>query len=124
MENVQKLMGVSIEKIKEMVDVNTVVGTPINTADGTTIIPISRISVGFVSGGSDLPTKSQNELFGGGSGAGINIVPIAFLVVANGDVRVLHMASHPDVYDRLVDLIPTAIDGVTGVFKKKDKDAE
>jgi len=124
MENVQKLMGVSIEKIKEMVDVNTVVGTPINTADGTTIIPISRISVGFVSGGSDLPTKSQNELFGGGSGAGINIVPIAFLVVANGDVRVLHMASHPDVYDRLVDLIPTAIDGVTGLFKKKDKDAE
>ena len=121
MENVQKLTGISIDKIKEMVDVNTVVGNPITTPDGTTLIPISRISVGFVSGGSDLPTKTQNELFGGGAGAGINIIPIAFLVVSNGDVRVLHMASHPDTYDRLIDMIPVAADTVSGLFKKKDK---
>ena len=124
MENVQKLMGVSIEKIKEMVDVNTVVGNPITTPDGTTLIPISRIAVGFVSGGSDLPTKTQSELFGGGSGAGINIIPIAFLVVSNGDVRVLHMSSNPDTYDRLIDMIPKAADTVSGLFKKKDKEEQ
>lgn len=123
MDNVQNLLGVSMQKIKEMVDVNTVVGNPITTPDGTTLIPVSRISVGFASGGSDLPSKTNAELFGGGSGAGINIVPIAFLVIANGDVRMLHLASHPDMYDRLIDLIPVAVDGVTGLFKKKEDPA-
>ncbi len=118
--NVQSLMGVSIEKIKEMVDVNTVIGNPITTPDGTTLIPISRISIGFVSGGSDLPSKTTSDLFGGGSGAGINITPIAFLVVSAGDVRILHMASHPDTYDRLIDMIPAAADSITGLFKKKE----
>ncbi len=127
MENVQNLLGVSIQKIKEMVDVDMVVGKPITTPDGTTLIPVSRISVGFASGGSDLPSKTSSDLFGGGAGAGVNIVPIAFLVIANGDVRMLHMASHPDAYDRLIDLIPVAADTITGLFKKKDdaaKDAE
>lgn len=127
MENVQNLLGVSIQKIKEMVDVDMVVGKPITTPDGTTLIPVSRISVGFASGGSDLPSKTSSDLFGGGAGAGVNIVPIAFLVIANGDVRMLHMSSHPDAYDRLIDLIPVAADTITGLFKKKDdsaKDAE
>lgn len=127
MEKVQNLLGVSIQKIKEMVDVDMVVGKPITTPDGTTLIPVSRISVGFASGGSDLPSKTSSDLFGGGAGAGVNIVPIAFLVIANGDVRMLHMSAHPDAYDRLIDLIPAAADTITGLFKKKDntaKDAE
>lgn len=123
MEKVKNLLGVSIEKIKEMVDVDMVVGNPITTPDGTTLIPVSRISVGFASGGSDLPSKTSSDLFGGGAGAGINIVPIAFLVIANGDVRMLHMSSHPDAYDRLIDLIPVAADAITGLFKKKDAPA-
>jgi len=119
--SVQGLLGASMEKIKEMVDANTVIGTPINAADGTILIPVSRISYGFASGGSDLPNKAK--LFGGGSGAGINITPIAFLVIANGDVKLLQLVSKPDSTDRLVNLVPDLVDKVTGLFKK-DKDKE
>ena len=121
--SVQGLLGASMEKIKEMVDANTVIGTPINAADGTILIPVSRISYGFASGGSDLPNKANAELFGGGSGAGINITPIAFLVIANGDVNLLQLVSKPDSTDRLVNLVPDLVDKVTGLFKK-DKDKE
>ena len=121
--SVQGLLGASMEKIKEMVDANTVIGTPINAADGTILIPVSRISYGFASGGSDLPNKANAELFGGGSGAGINITPIAFLVIANGDGKLLQLVSKPDSTDRLVNLVPDLVDKVTGLFKK-DKDKE
>ena len=70
---VENLMGVSIDKIKQMVDVSTVVGDPIPLSGGTTLIPVSKVSYGFASGGSDLPTKGEKDLFGGGGGAGINI---------------------------------------------------
>ena len=121
MDNVQNLLGVSMQKIKEMVDVNTVIGNPITLPDGITLIPVSRVSIGFASGGSDLPNKTNAELFGGGSGAGINIVPVAFLVVNNGSVRVLHMAQYPDTVDRLIDLVPATAETITGLFRKKDK---
>ena len=85
--NVEGLMGVSVEKIREMVDANTVIGTPIVVADGVTIIPVSKISYGFASGGSDLPSKSSSDLFGGGAGAGINITPVAFLTVKDGEIK-------------------------------------
>ena len=80
---VNNLLGVSMDKIKEMVDVNTVIGDPITAPDGTTVIPVSRVSYGFAGGGSDLPSKAQPEkgLFAGGSGAGITIQPVAFLVM-------------------------------------------
>ena len=74
---IKDMMGITMEKIKEMVDVNTIIGEPIVLADGTTIIPISKVSFGFASGGSDLPAKVEN-LFGGGTGAGVTIQPIAF----------------------------------------------
>ena len=79
---VENLMGVSIDKIKQMVDVSTVVGDPIPLSGGTTLIPVSKVSYGFASGGSDLPTKGEKDLFGGGGGAGINITPIAFIAVS------------------------------------------
>ena len=79
------LMNITMEKIKEMIDVNTIVGTPITSADGTLIIPVSKVSYGFASGGSDLPTKKENkDCFGGGSGAGVTIQPVAFLTVYQG----------------------------------------
>ena len=90
------LMGVTMEKIKEMVDVDTIIGKPIIAADGTTIIPVSKVSFGFASGGSDLPSKNQSELFGGAGGAGISIQPLAFLVVANGDVKLIQMSVNAD----------------------------
>jgi sporulation protein YtfJ len=124
MENkVQNLLGVSIDKIKEMVDVNTVIGDPITLADGMTLIPVSRVSYGFASGGSDLPNKQSQELFGGGGGAGISIVPIAFLCVNNGNVRVVPMVSTPDTLNQAVNMIPDVVDRIGGFFQK-DKAAD
>ncbi len=122
MENkVQSLMGLSIDKIKEMVDVNTVIGEPMTLADGMTLIPVSRVSYGFASGGSDLPTKGTQELFGGGGGAGITIVPIAFLCVSNGSVRVVPMVSVPDTLNQAVNMIPDVVDRIGGLFNKEKK---
>lgn len=121
-QGVQGLLGVSMEKIREMVDVNTVIGDPISLPDGTVLIPVSKVSYGFAAGGSDLPSKTQTALFGGGSGAGIHITPIAFLVVANGDVRMMPMVSKPDPNDKLVSMVPDLVDKVTGLFNKKKTD--
>lgn len=123
MENkVQNLMGLSIDKIKEMVDVNTVIGEPMTLADGMTLIPVSRVSYGFASGGSDLPTKGTQELFGGGGGAGITIVPIAFLCITNGNVRVVPMVSAPDTLNQAVNMIPDVVDRIGGFFHKEKKE--
>ncbi len=124
MENkVQNLMGLSIDKIKEMVDVNTVIGEPMVLADGMTLIPVSRVSYGFASGGSDLPTKAgTQELFGGGGGAGITIVPIAFLCITNGNVRVVPMVSMPDTINQAVNMIPDVVDRIGGFFSKDKKE--
>lgn len=117
------LMNITMEKIKEMVDVNTIVGTPITAADGTLIIPVSKVSYGFASGGSDLPTKIENKnLFGGGSGAGVTIQPIAFLTVYQGNVRLISIGGG-DGLDKLIGMVPDVVDKVKGFFKK-DKPAE
>ena len=122
MENkVHGLMGLSIDKIKEMVDVNTVIGEPMVLSDGMTLIPVSRVSYGFASGGSDLPTKGNQELFGGGGGAGINITPIAFLVVNEGNVRVVPMESTPDSLNQIVNMVPGVVDKIGGFFNKEKK---
>ena len=121
--NVEGLMGVSVEKIRELVDANTVVGTPIAVGDGVTIIPVSKVSYGFASGGSDLPSKSSADLFGGGAGAGINITPVAFLTVKDGEINLLPVVSKPDTVDRLVSLVPDAVNKISELAKKK-KDEE
>ena len=121
-KNVNELLGVSMDKIKEMVDVNTVVGDPITVGD-MTIIPVSRMSYGFAAGGSDLPTKQQREVFGGGTGAGVNVTPVAFLVVKNGELKMLPVNSNPDMIDRAVSMVPDVVDKVVGLFKK-DTDKE
>lgn len=119
--NVEGLMGVSVDKIRGMVDADTVVGTPIQLEDGTTLIPVSKISYGFASGGSDLPSKSSAELFGGGAGAGINITPVAFITVKNGSVNILPIADKPAAADRVVSLVPEMVDKF---FNKKKKEPE
>lgn len=117
------LMRSTMEKIREMVDTNTIVGQPINTPDGVTLIPISKVSFGFGSGGGDYgATQPQN--FGGGSGAGVKIVPVAFLVIKDGTTRVLPVSLPPvSTVDRLVDMAPDILDKVEKYFdKKKEKE--
>ena len=112
------LMNITMDKIKEMVDVNTIVGTPITAADGTLIIPVSKVSYGFASGGSDLPTKNdKKDLFGGGSGAGITIQPIAFLTVYQGNVRLINIGNS-DSIEKVLEMVPDVVDKVKGFFKK------
>lgn len=113
------LMDTTMEKIKEMIDVNTIIGEPITSPDGTLIIPVSKLSYGFAAGGSDLPTKKENkDCFGGGSGAGVTIQPVAFLTVYQGDVRLVSVDREEGTADKLVNMIPDVLKKVKGVFKK------
>ncbi len=124
------LMATTMQKIREIADVNTIIGQPIE-ADGVTIIPISRLTVGFASGGSDFASKNQkpegDNSFGGGSGAGMSLSPVAFLIVKDATVRLLPVAPHPgSAVDRVVDMVPDVLDKVTGIIEKqqgKDKEA-
>ena len=120
------LMETTMQKIREMVDVNTIVGQPIQTADGITLLPVSKVSFGFASGGSDFQTKhqqpTQNNAFGGGSGAGVKIVPVAFLIVKDGSVKLLNVSPPANsTIDRIVELVPEAIDKITDLMTDKDK---
>lgn len=113
---VKELMGNTMDKIKEMVDVNTIIGNPINTPDGTTVIPISKVSYGFASGGSDLPMKSPKETFGGIGGAGISIQPIGFLVISGGNVKLLQLSTAENTINNIVNMVPDMVDKVSGII--------
>ena len=119
---INSLMDTSMRKIKELIDVNTIIGDPITTPDGTTIIPVSKVTYGFASGGSDLPTKNEKkDLFGGGSGAGVTIQPIAFLTVYQGNVRLISVGNG-DGLDKFIGMMPDVVDKVKGFFKKDKKE--
>ena len=111
----------SMKNLQALIDSNTVIGKEVITPDGTVILPVSKVSFGFGSGGSDLPA-SQKELFGGGSGAGVTITPVAFLVVKNGDVRLLQVQSYSNTADRVVGMVPEVVDKVSGLITGHKKD--
>lgn len=121
---IEKLMKSTMENIKNMIDVDTVVGNPVTTAEGTTIIPISKVSFGFASGGTEFkdttPNSSSSHPFGGGSGAGISLKPLGFLIVSGATIRFLSVTeSNP--YDRIFDAIPQAVDMINGFIHKNDE---
>ena len=120
---IQGLMDTTLEKIKQMVDMNTIVGDPIITQDGTTIIPVSKIAYGFASGGSEFGNKVQpeNRLFGGGGGAGVTINPVAFIAISHGEVKLLNISNGTN--EKAIAMVPELIDKISGLFKKdKSKD--
>ncbi len=118
------ILRTTIEKVRDLVDVSTIIGEPINLPDGLTIIPVSKVTYGFASGGSDFPSKNNVELFGGAGGAGITINPVAFLVVKDGDVTIKHIVSNDNAVERAVSLVPEMFDKVTNLAKKKKADSE
>ena len=123
MSNLSGMMHDTMSKIKEMVDVNTVVGNPITTPDGTTLIPVSKVTFGVASGGTDAEGTSNAPVrFGAGSGAGVSIVPISFVVIQNGNVRMLYVdpANGNTTLDKALDMLPGLIDKV----KPEKKPAE
>lgn len=118
------LMDTAMSNIKSMIDVNTIVGKPIYTPDGTIIVPISKVGFGFGAGGSDFgekkntPTEGNKEnMFGGGCGGGASISPIAFLVVSGGSIRLLPMNGTASPVDRIIDMVPDMINKVNDVIK-------
>jgi sporulation protein YtfJ len=116
------ILSTTIEKVRDLVDVSTIIGDPINLPDGITIIPVSKVTYGFASGGSDFPSKNNVELFGGAGGAGITINPVAFLVIKNGDVTIKHIVSNDNAIERAVSLVPEMFDKVSGLIKDKKED--
>lgn len=113
------LVKTAMEKVHEMVDCETIVGKPIVTADGTTIIPVSKVSFGFASGGSDLPTKSTKDQFGGGSGAGVTISPVAFIAIHNEETKLLQMTTNTPYENAVVNAVPDVVDKIIDFIDKK-----
>ena len=120
-KSANEILKTTIEKVRDLVDVSTIIGEPINLPDGLTIIPVSKVTYGFASGGSDFPSKNNVELFGGAGGAGITINPVAFLVIKDGDVTIKHIVSNDNAIERAVSLVPEMFDKVTKLTSKKNE---
>lgn len=120
-QSAEKILATTIERVRDLVDVSTIVGEPIQVSADITIIPISKVTYGFASGGSDFPSKNNVELFGGGGGAGITINPVAFLVVNKGEVSIKHITASDNAAERAVNLIPEMFDKVTNLVERSKK---
>ena len=119
-QKLPNMLESTIQKIREMLDVNTVVGTPITTPDGVTIIPVSKVSVGFGGGGSDFASKNAENPFGGGVGGGVKVTPVCFLVVKDGNVRMLSVPTPANsTTERIVEMIPDTLDKITAYLDSK-----
>ncbi|MBS4215362.1 MULTISPECIES: GerW family sporulation protein [Neobacillus] len=134
---IQGLMTTAMESLKEMIDVNTIIGDPVETPDGSVILTVSRVGFGFAAGGSEFKMdtsqgqgqggqggQSQGGLklpFGGGSGAGVSITPIAFLIVNSQGVKMLHLDESTHLYEKILELAPQAVDKIQQMFAKKDE---
>ncbi len=126
---VSDLMSNTMEKIREMMDANTIVGKPIEIG-GVTVVPVCKISIGYASGGTDFAQKNQktnkDNSFGGGAGMGVNVTPISFLVINEGNVRII-AAEQPasNTVDKVIDLVPNVVDKVSTMMgKKKSEEPE
>ena len=118
------ILETTIEKVKNLVNVSTIIGEPMNIDGGITIIPVSKVTYGFASGGSDFPSKTNKEIFGGGGGAGVTITPVAFLVISDGEVTIKHITAFDNAAERVVNLVPEMFDKVTSVVNKAKKEKE
>ena len=122
-QNLPNMLESTIAKLRDMVNANTVVGEPIVTADGVTIIPVSKVSIGFGGGGSDFVSKNLNHHenpFGGGLGAGVKVSPVAFLIIKDGNVRMLPVAAPANTTaDRLVEMVPDTLDKIVSFVDSK-----
>jgi sporulation protein YtfJ len=131
---IQGLMTTAMESLKEMIDVNTIIGDPVETPDGSVILTVSKVGFGFAAGGSEFKIegsqgqgqdKGQGQSpslpFGGGSGGGVSITPIAFLIVNSHGVKMLHLDESTHLYEKILEMAPQAIDKIQQMFSKKDE---
>ncbi len=118
------LMGVTMDKIRELVNSDTIIGEPVSLPDGTTILPVSKVTFGVATGGSDFAAKQSKELFGGGSGAGVTVAPVAFLVVKDGNVRTIQLADPNNSLERAITMLPELVDKLAALLKKEKPEAQ
>ncbi len=111
------IMNVTMDKLRAMVDADTIIGTPL-TVDGITLIPVSKISFGMATGGSDFPSKNNKELFGGGGGAGVSVNPVAFIAVSNGNVHMMPIYNELGTIDKAINMAPEFVDKIKSLFSK------
>ena len=121
---VKDLVSTAIGQIHELSDADTIIGDPIKIDGNITIIPVSKVSYGFAAGGSDLPSKNEKEIFGGGSGGGVSIQPLAFIVVSNGDVKLLELGSGNSPTNAIINAVPDLFTKIQSMFSKKKKTTE
>lgn len=117
---IKSIMETTIEKLRSLVNSQTIIGDPIVSND-ITIIPVSKVSFGLATGGSDFPSKADNKMFGGGGGAGVSITPVAFLVVKGENVKLVQVDGDSNTIDKAIGLVPEMFDKVKDLFKKKEK---
>lgn len=116
--NIKDIMETTINKIKEMGGADTITGDPIKLDNGISIIPVSKISYGFASGGSDFPSKTQKQIFGGGGGAGVTVTPVAFIVINKDSVKIMRVDSQESEIEKAVNAIPSMVDTVEELYDK------
>ncbi|MFD2618045.1 GerW family sporulation protein [Terrilactibacillus laevilacticus] len=127
---IQGLMKTAMENLKEMIDVNTIIGDPIQTPDGSIILTVSKVGFGFAAGGSDFGQESNNASsssyeeqqksglpFGGGSGGGVSITPIAFLIVGMQGVKTIHLDNNTHLYEKILELAPQTVDKIQKILE-------
>ncbi len=115
--SIKNIMDVTMDKLRAMVDANTIIGDPI-VVDGITLIPVSKVSFGLATGGSDFPSKTQSGLFGGGGGAGVTVSPVAFIAVSDGNVRMMPVYNELSSFDKAMAMAPDVLERAKELFKK------
>lgn len=128
---IQGLMTTAMENLKEMIDVNTIIGDPVETPDGSVILTVSKVGFGFAAGGSEFildgGSKEEGQSkhpFGGGSGGGVSITPIAFLIVNSKEVKMVHLDESTHLYEKILDLAPQAVDKIQQMFSNKNEQGQ
>ncbi len=119
---IQSVLETALAKIRDVIDSETIIGDPITLAEGAVVIPVSKVSFGFASGGSDLPTKTSKELFGGGAGAGVSIKPVAFITFCNGEIKLMRIDENEPAASALLGKLPETIQKLQETLSKKKKD--
>lgn len=119
--NIKGILETTMEKLRGMIDAEVITGTPTVVGD-ITLIPVSRVSYGLATGGSDFPNKNGKELFGGGGGAGVTVVPVAFIVIKNGDVKMMPIYNDLTTVEKAISMTPEIVEKAKEIFSKKDKE--
>lgn len=121
---IEGMMNCSVEKMREIINADTIIGNSITTPDGTIVIPVSKVTYGFASGGSDFSSSNckDKEMFGGGNGVGVSIIPVAFLVISGSNVKLMQIESFTGALDRIISMTPDVVDKISAMIKKRKED--